>query len=76
MPLIPYTISPIWSHKFFDSLGMAQVKLVSMVIVNNGLLSGKRRELYNIISRDTKSNYLLFTCSKKCRLLLILCGAF
>ena len=65
MPLIPYTLSPILTHYFFDSLGIAQVKLVSMVIVNNGLLSGKRHELYNIISRDPKSNDLLVGFTKK-----------
>ncbi len=44
MALIWQIDSPMLTHKFSDRLGMAQVKLVSMVRVNNGL-SVERDEL-------------------------------
>ena len=45
MPLMCRIDSPMLTHKFSDRLGMAQVELVSMVIVNNGLSPVERHEL-------------------------------
>ncbi len=53
MPLIPHRLSSMPTHKFTGSLDMAQVKLVSMVIVNNGLLPVERHELQNIINKGS-----------------------
>ncbi len=51
MPLIPHRLSPILTHKFSDGLGISQVELVPMVIVNNGLLPVERHKLQNIIKQ-------------------------
>ena len=51
MPLIPYKFCPILTHKFSGSLGMAWVELVSMVIVNNGLLPVERHDLQDITKK-------------------------
>ena len=51
MPLIPYKLSLIRPPKLSDNLGMAQVELVSMVIVNNGLLPVERHDLQDITKK-------------------------
>ncbi len=53
MPLIPHRLSPILIHKFSDSLGMAQVDLVSMEISNNGLLLMEGHKLQDKIKKGS-----------------------